>query len=60
MPAPGAPVFARVDLALGGDGEPVVMELELIEPNLFLRYAPQGPRRFAEAVRAAASVGAAG
>ncbi|MCY0949692.1 ATP-grasp domain-containing protein [Streptomyces sp. H27-S2] len=60
VPAPGAPVFARVDLALGGDGEPVVMELELIEPNLFLRYAPQGPRHFAEAVRAAAPVEAAG
>lgn len=60
VPAPDAPLFARVDLALDEDGEPVLMELELIEPNLFLRDAPQGPERFAQAVRAAASGGAAG
>ncbi|MFD3940701.1 hypothetical protein ACFWSF_21590 [Streptomyces sp. NPDC058611] len=60
VPAPGALPFARVDLALGEDGEPVVRELELIEPNLFLRDAPHGPERFTEAIRAAASVGAAG
>lgn len=49
---PGAdPVLiARVDLALVDDGSPVVMELELIEPNLFFFHNEQGLRRFAEVV----------
>jgi hypothetical protein len=29
-------LYARVDLVDGADGEPCVMELELVEPNLFL------------------------
>ncbi|WP_419586551.1 ATP-grasp domain-containing protein [Streptomyces sp. Qhu-G9] len=35
---PGAPelLYARVDLVDGDDGAPRVMELELVEPNLFL------------------------
>ncbi|KUN87222.1 ATP-grasp domain-containing protein [Streptomyces griseoruber] len=35
---PGAPelLYARVDLVDGDDGRPQVMELELVEPNLFL------------------------
>ncbi|MFS8199538.1 ATP-grasp domain-containing protein [Streptomyces sp. CWNU-52B] len=35
---PGAPelLYARVDLVDGDDGTPRVMELELVEPNLFL------------------------
>jgi hypothetical protein len=35
---PGAPelLYARVDLVDGNDGKPCVMELELVEPNLFL------------------------
>ncbi|MFJ7591283.1 RimK family alpha-L-glutamate ligase [Streptomyces sp. NPDC097617] len=53
VPAPGDLLFARVDLALDEDREPVLMELELIEPNLFLRINPQGLERFAEAVAAA-------
>jgi len=32
--------YARVDLVPAHDG-PVVLELELTEPSLFLRYAPQ-------------------
>ncbi|MEU7599735.1 hypothetical protein [Streptomyces sp. NPDC041003] len=52
VPAPGDLLFARVDLALDEAGEPVVMELELIEPNLFLRINPQGLERFVEAVAA--------
>ena len=47
-----APVHAaRVDL-VRFDGEPVVMELELIEPELFLRRSPDAPRRLAEALLA--------
>ncbi|MFD9906644.1 RimK family alpha-L-glutamate ligase [Streptomyces sp. NPDC059063] len=39
---PGAPdlLYARVDLVDGLDGEPCVMELELVEPNLFLDVHP--------------------
>ncbi|MFJ8622173.1 RimK family alpha-L-glutamate ligase [Kitasatospora sp. NPDC093550] len=55
VPSPGALLFARVDLVLDNAGEPVVLELELIEPNLFLRTDPEGPGRFAEAVTARAA-----
>ncbi|MET8450461.1 hypothetical protein [Streptomyces sp. NPDC005209] len=39
---PEAPelLYARVDLVDGADGEPRVMELELVEPNLFLFLHP--------------------
>jgi glutathione synthase/RimK-type ligase-like ATP-grasp enzyme len=39
---PGAPelLYARVDLVDGDDGRPLVMELELVEPNLFLFVHP--------------------
>lgn len=47
-----APVHAaRVDL-VRLDGEPVVMELELIEPELFLRRAPDAADRLAAALLA--------
>ncbi|MEU9163919.1 hypothetical protein AB0D29_27070 [Streptomyces sp. NPDC048424] len=52
VPAPGDLMFARVDLALDEARRPVVMELELIEPNLFFRLNPQGLERFVEAVAA--------
>ncbi|MET7621546.1 hypothetical protein [Streptomyces sp. NPDC005408] len=52
VPSPGAPLFARVDLALNETRDPVVMELELIEPNLFLHDNPLGLERFVEAVAA--------
>jgi glutathione synthase/RimK-type ligase-like ATP-grasp enzyme len=44
--APAPVSYARVDL-VGGD-DPLVMELELIEPELFLRYGRGAPRRFAD------------
>ncbi|MFF2043819.1 RimK family alpha-L-glutamate ligase [Kitasatospora sp. NPDC058170] len=50
VPEPGPLLFARVDLALDDAGRPVVMELELIEPNLFLQSDPQALGRLAEAV----------
>ncbi|MEU3064477.1 ATP-grasp domain-containing protein [Streptomyces subrutilus] len=53
IPSPAAPLFARVDLALDDDGEPLVMELELIEPNLFLKDNPQGLPGLVRAVTAA-------
>ncbi|MCS0601354.1 hypothetical protein NX794_08935 [Streptomyces sp. LP11] len=47
-------LYARVDLADGDDGTPRVMELELIEPNLFLGLHPDSVPRVARAVIAAA------
>jgi glutathione synthase/RimK-type ligase-like ATP-grasp enzyme len=34
------PRYARVDLVRADDGEPALMELELIEPELFFRFHP--------------------
>jgi glutathione synthase/RimK-type ligase-like ATP-grasp enzyme len=48
----GELVAARVDL-VRLDGAPAVMELELIEPELFLRRAPAAPDRLADALLAA-------
>jgi len=42
--------YARVDMVAPADGEPLLMELELIEPELFFRVDPASPGRFAEAV----------
>jgi glutathione synthase/RimK-type ligase-like ATP-grasp enzyme len=43
------PLYARVDL-VNDRGEPVLMELELVEPSLYLRTDPGAPARFAAAV----------
>ncbi|MFE0803959.1 RimK family alpha-L-glutamate ligase [Streptomyces sp. NPDC058812] len=53
---PDAPelLYARVDLVDGEDGRPRVMELELVEPNLFLWLHERSLRRVVEAVLAAA------
>ena len=48
--APGRLLYARVDLAPGPDGEPLLMELELTEPSLFLLTSPGSADRCAEAV----------
>ncbi|MEU6231910.1 hypothetical protein [Kitasatospora sp. NPDC047058] len=50
--SPGELLYARVDLALDEAREPVVMELELIEPNLFLGHDPQGLDHLVTAVTA--------
>jgi hypothetical protein len=41
------PVYARVDIARTPDGLPLLMELEVIEPCLFLRSSPGATERFA-------------
>ncbi len=41
--------YARVDLIRGPDGGLVLMELEAIEPDLFLQFAPDGGAAFAAA-----------
>jgi glutathione synthase/RimK-type ligase-like ATP-grasp enzyme len=43
-------LYARVDLARDDSGHLVIMELELIEPSLYLRMDPVAPRRFASAI----------
>lgn len=45
---PAPTTYARVDMVRLPDGGPAVMELELIEPELFLGVAPDAPARFAE------------
>ncbi|MGN9775779.1 ATP-grasp domain-containing protein [Micromonospora sp. H33] len=50
---PGGPdrlLYARVDLIPGADGSPVLVELELTEPSLFLGYADGAPERLADAI----------
>lgn len=47
--------YCRVDLLRGLDGSLQLMELEAIEPDLFLQYAPEGAARFGAAVKAALS-----
>lgn len=51
--APSPINYARVDLVRGPEGRFLLMELELIEPELYLGMAPDGGRLFAEAVREA-------
>lgn len=46
----GTPLYARVDMVDGADGRPRVMELELIEPNLYLGTSPGAAERLAAAV----------
>ena len=47
-----APLYARVDLVRGSDGMPLVLELEAVEPNLFLRFSEGAADRLAEAILA--------
>ena len=48
------PLYARVDMVAAPDGSPVLMELEAIEPNLYLDQAPGGAARVAAAIAARA------
>jgi glutathione synthase/RimK-type ligase-like ATP-grasp enzyme len=53
---PGGPdrlLYARVDLLPDGAGDPVVIELELTEPSLWLSSAPGSADRLAAAIKAA-------
>ncbi|MGD9571830.1 MAG: RimK family alpha-L-glutamate ligase [Thermoleophilia bacterium] len=45
-------LYARVDVVPGADGSPVVLELELVEPSLFLAHVPGAAATAARAVRA--------
>ncbi|MER8047523.1 hypothetical protein [Streptomyces sp. NPDC094032] len=52
VPTADALLFARVDLVLDETRRPVVMELELIEPNLFLESRPEGLNHLADSITA--------
>lgn len=49
-------LYARVDVVPGPDGSPVLIELELAEPSLFLDTAPGAAERLADAVAARLAV----
>lgn len=53
-------LYARVDVVPGPDGRPVVLELELTEPSLFLGFADGAAERFAAAISAACERAATG
>jgi len=44
-------LYARIDMAPGPDGQWLLMEAELIEPDFYLGSAPDGGANFAAAVR---------
>jgi glutathione synthase/RimK-type ligase-like ATP-grasp enzyme len=50
--APGHLLYARVDLARGPNGAPVVLELELAEPSLYLEHHRGSTARLAKAIAA--------
>ena len=47
---PERPVYARVDVVRGDDGALLLMELELVEPELFFRLHPPAAERMAERI----------
>ena len=51
------PLIARVDMLRDPEGDPILLELEAIEPNLYFEHAPEAADRLADAIlsRAAAS-----
>lgn len=51
--APAPPVYARVDMVGDATGKLHIMELELIEPSLFLHHAPDKGAAFGRAIYAA-------
>ena len=52
--SPEATTYARVDLLADDSGQLQIIELELIEPALWLQYAPDRGAAFAQAIVSAA------
>jgi glutathione synthase/RimK-type ligase-like ATP-grasp enzyme len=50
-------LYARVDMIPGPDGAPLIIELELTEPALYLHHAPGSAERFAVSMCVALGVG---
>jgi glutathione synthase/RimK-type ligase-like ATP-grasp enzyme len=48
----GQPLFVRVDMVPGPEGDPVLIELEAIEPMLYFDLIPGAAERFAAAIAA--------
>jgi len=44
------PLYARVDMLAGAQGEPVLLELEAVEPSLYLATSDGAAERFAKAI----------
>lgn len=44
------PLYARFDFIRNPSGSFEVMEIELIEPSMYLRYDEEAPKRFADAI----------
>ncbi|HXG80493.1 MAG TPA: hypothetical protein VNJ05_01695 [Sphingomicrobium sp.] len=51
--APAGAAYARVDMVRDNDGKLAIIELELIEPSLWLQHAPDGGESFVRAIREA-------
>ena len=51
VPIPQRILYGRVDLVELPNGQPAVMELELIEPSLYLSYDDDSAARFADAIQ---------
>ncbi len=47
----GIPLYARVDLVPGPHGDPVLIELEALDPCLYLHQSPGAAARLAAAIR---------
>lgn len=51
LEAVGEPtLYGRVDLVDGPSGEPLIMEFELVEPELFFRFSPDAVGRLVNAI----------
>lgn len=51
LAAVGEPThYARLDLVDGANGQPMVMEFELVEPELFFRYSSEAAARMVNAI----------
>lgn len=57
--APARATYARVDIVQDDEGVLRIMELELIEPALFLDHAPDGGAAFTQAILSAAQTATA-
>lgn len=46
----GVPAYARVDIIEDNNGQPAIMELELVEPEMWFRRNPKSAEKLAEVV----------
>lgn len=47
---PEKTLYSRVDIVFLSDNQPAVMEIELIEPSLYLTYCEESAERFADSI----------